>query len=341
MSAMRRWLCLQRVAIVLALAIGATSSAALDAPRVPKHRPDIVTDVPSPVQEGAALLLPPGSRSAPLPRPRPATEPEPETAAWADSLTSRFRAAAKITEADPPASSPSSASMQTLAAIDVLAPLPRPRPVEAATTLALVAPPPLPEALRAVEPVDSECLVRLRTLGVAFTEVAAIDPGGECNVDHPLNVTGLGAGIALEPEAILNCRTAESLARWMQDIVVPAALARLGEAPTKVVHGSTYVCRPRNNVAGAKLSEHAHANAVDIASIGFAKREPVAIGAGAGKPTADFEAEIRAGSCTYFTTVLGPGSNAAHAAHFHLDMAVRPGSYRLCELGAPSTVRAP
>ena len=76
----------------------------------------------------------------------------------------------------------------------------------------------------------------------------------------------------------MNCGTAESLARWVAEIVLPAAKRLLGAAPTTIVHGSTYVCRPRNNVAGEKLSEHAHANAVDIAAIAFADREPVAIG---------------------------------------------------------------
>jgi hypothetical protein len=108
----------------------------------------------------------------------------------------------------------------------------------------------------------------------------------------------------------------------------------LAAAPTTITQASTYVCRPRNNVAGAKLSEHARANAVDIASIGFANHAPVAIGdASADAAERRFEQEIREASCRYFTTVLGPGSDAAHATHLHLDMAERRGGYRLCDLG--------
>ena len=190
-----------------------------------------------------------------------------------------------------------------------------------------------------VEDDDPACPDRLRTLGVAFTEEPPIDPLGECTVAHPLSVTSLGSGVSIEPTAIMNCRSAEQLALWVKQALVPAAVREFGAAPTGILHGSTYVCRPRNNVAGAKISEHAHANAVDIAAVRFSERAAVAIGVNAaGSAEQKFEDEIRAEACHYFTTVLGPGSNAAHATHFHFDMAWRRGGYRLCELGAPTAV---
>jgi hypothetical protein len=38
-------------------------------------------------------------------------------------------------------------------------------------------------------------------------------------------------------------------------------------------------------------------------------------------------------ACGYFTTVLGPGANAAHANHYHLDLGVHgnSGNYRICD----------
>lgn len=193
-----------------------------------------------------------------------------------------------------------------------------------------------------VAPEDAACVGRLRALGVKFTEEAALDVGGPCSVPHPLKVTELGSGIAIEPETILNCAAAESLALWVKEIVTPSATRLLGAVPTKITHSSTYICRTRYNDPVEKISEHAHANAVDIAAFGFADREPISIGGNEeGSAEAKFEVEVRAGSCSYFTTVLGPGSNAAHATHFHLDMAFRRGGYRLCELGAPTAVAAP
>ena len=42
---------------------------------------------------------------------------------------------------------------------------------------------------------------------------------------------------------------------------------------------------------------------------------------------------LRTSACGYFTTVLGPGSNAAHANHLHFDLGQhgKSGTYRICE----------
>lgn len=275
-----------------------------------------------------------------LPRPRPAIAPPAELAAWADAAEGHFRTAGA--GADDEAPGEVGGASNAVAAIEALAPLPRPRPRPASTdmALALVGPQRLPSIPVPVEADDSECPARLETLGVAFTEEPAID--GACSVARPLKVTALGSGVAIEPAATLNCRTAESLARWVKEALVPKAQARFGAVPTGIVNGSTYVCRPRNGVAGAKLSEHAHANAIDIGAIRFEEREPVAIGVNEPESAeASFEGEIRAAACDSFTTVLGPGSDAAHETHLHFDMMKRRGGYRLCELGEPTAVRAP
>ena len=247
--------------------------------------------------------------------------------------------------------------------------LPRTRPADAAATgLAALAPdveepaapavPPdavdpapavAPDAAAAPPPpVESEaevaaCLQRLSGLGVVFQKIDPIDPGGPCPVPAPLEVTSLGLGVAVTPKAVMNCRTAEALALWMRESVIPAARTHLNATPTEVTQASTYVCRSRNNEPGAKMSEHASANAVDIGSIGFAGRPPHSVETRPSEdPEGRFAAAIREGSCEYFTTVLGPGSDAAHATHFHFDMAVRNGGYRLCDLGTPETAeRAP
>jgi hypothetical protein len=44
-----------------------------------------------------------------------------------------------------------------------------------------------------------------------------------------------------------------------------------------------------------------------------------------------FREAVRASACARFTTVLGPGSDAYHAGHIHLDLAVRRNGYRICQ----------
>jgi hypothetical protein len=344
-------------------------AAAPEIARLPRPRPD------APGAEASALLPESPGASASLPEAPGASLPLPPCGGvsergdcqGADAPSQPADAPAGFTAAlprprpEPPAPAtpelvspevPASPVPAVAAAIESLAPLPRPRP---ANVLAMIDPgasapeqpvPAAPPALPAV-PVplsadDKACLANLRSLGVAFTEIAPIAPGSQCAVPHPLNVTALGAGIELTPAATLNCRTAEALALWVKESVAPAARRELGAVPRSIVQDSAYVCRPRNNQEGAKLSEHAHANAIDIASIGFSGRAPVGVEARAGGTAeARFQATIRVDSCRYFTTSLGPGTNAAHATHFHFDAAERRGGYRLCDLGAPAVAGAP
>jgi hypothetical protein len=191
--------------------------------------------------------------------------------------------------------------------------------------------PPAPTVLSSS---DDACMKRLGELGVQFARMPPIDPGGACPVAAPLKVDSFGSGVAVAPGATMNCRTAEAVALWVRDVLVPQSKAHLGAVPTHIVAGSTYACRGRNNQPGAKLSEHAQANAFDVMAIAFADRPPLEIAPrGTADPEARFQAQIRQKSCAYFTTVLGPGSDASHANHLHFDLAERRGDYRLCSLG--------
>jgi hypothetical protein len=330
------------VAALLGASLAAGASP--DAPRLPRPRPALATDVAS-QEAGPRSDLARASRgklAAPLPRPRPPLEPPAEVSEWADGAVSHFEEAAESGMFLSVPGEVLPVRDAALGAIEGLAPLPRPRP-GARPELALVMPPRIDSAgTGQVAPEDAGCPERLRALGVSFTEEPAMGVGGACLVPHPLKVTSLGSGVSISPEAILNCAETESLARWIKEVVVPSSAKLLGVAPTAVVHDSAYVCRTRYNDPSQKISEHARANALDVKAFGFSGRKQVEIGLNAiGSPEAKFEAEIRKGSCDYFTTVLGPGSNAAHATHFHLDMAFRRGGYRLCELGGPSAASAP
>ena len=311
---------------------------------------------PPPAPRSSAVALEPPAARAPapaiaaldqlarLPRARPEVQ-RPPAEAGTESAAEPQRASAPFDSAAP--SEPESAR----AAADWLGRRPRPRPAEAPARLALVQPdlqlddddPPLAPAIPVLGADETACLARIETLGVAFTRENAITDRGACNVANPLSVTSIGSGVAITPAAILNCPTAEALALWTRDVMVPAAGRHLDARPDKLVNASAYVCRPRNNRAGSKLSEHATANAFDISALGFADRDPVAVESrGPAQAEGRFQRAIREGSCRYFTTVLGPGSNAAHATHFHFDMAERRGGYRLCDLGGTSTAdRAP
>jgi hypothetical protein len=82
------------------------------------------------------------------------------------------------------------------------------------------------------------------------------------------------------------------------------------------------------------MSEHATGNAVDIMALGLADKRQIGIVAVADKLNPDHRLlmALRLTACGYFTTVLGPGANTAHA-NYHLDLGVHgtSGNYRICE----------
>jgi hypothetical protein len=102
---------------------------------------------------------------------------------------------------------------------------------------------------------------------------------------------------------------------------------------SSISHAATYVCRGRNNRPDAKLSEHAKGAAIDIKGFGFVGHEPVAVMPRAGRGTIEeaFQRAVRGAACLHFTTVIGPGADAFHNDHLHLDLARRSRGYRLCQ----------
>ncbi|MEL6060260.1 MULTISPECIES: extensin family protein [unclassified Methylobacterium] len=185
-------------------------------------------------------------------------------------------------------------------------------------------------ALKVAPPDDTACRTRLKRLGVAFEPLPAIAEG-QCTAPLPLKVTQLADGITLPGGATLTCRTAEALARWVTEVQVEADRT-LKHGLIGLELGGSYVCRGQNHDVDAKLSEHAFANAVDVMAFTFAGRASIPVKAmPEGSDEAQFLGSVRGKACTFFRTVLGPGTNAAHANHFHLDERERNAGHRLCE----------
>ncbi|MDW6022370.1 extensin family protein [Mesorhizobium sp. BAC0120] len=173
------------------------------------------------------------------------------------------------------------------------------------------------------------CLDELQKLGVEFSKETPIsDPAG-CAIQNPVTLKNLGKAIKLAPPAQLDCPMALAAARFMQDTAAPEAKADLGSDLVSVNHASAYVCRPRHNEA--KISEHAYGDALDIAGFGLADGRQVDVKAGAAEPEAKFLDAVRKAACGPFKTVLGPGSDADHALHFHFDLEPRRNGSTFCQ----------
>ena len=197
-------------------------------------------------------------------------------------------------------------------------------------------PAPLPTiaAPKMSETALAHCEAELRKLGAVFKREDAVSGENGCGIEAPYRIDQIIRGVSFSPASQLRCETALALARWTDTVVVPAAAALPDKIElTGINHGSTYVCRRRNNLPTGKMSEHSIGNAIDIADFEFEGRQPIGISPrqGDGDIEEAFQRAVRGGACLHFTTVLGPGADASHAGHLHLDIAERRGGYRLCQ----------
>jgi hypothetical protein len=137
-----------------------------------------------------------------------------------------------------------------------------------------------------------------------------------CGVSEPVRVTSID-GIRLSQPATMDCDTAIALKTWVQQAMRPAFGRREVVELRIAAH---YICRPRNNVKGNKISEHGRGKAIDIAGFIFSDGKEWTV-------ARDYNKQIRKahkGACGIFGTTLGPGSDGYHEDHLHFDTA----SYR-------------
>ncbi|MEN3794473.1 extensin family protein [Fulvimarina sp. MAC3] len=168
---------------------------------------------------------------------------------------------------------------------------------------------------------SEECEARLEKLGVIFATGKSINTGS-CGVLRPVSVTRLSNGIAVRSETQMWCPVADALERWVTSAVEPAAKTYFPDRTlTGLARVSTYVCRNRGS--GEKISEHARGAAIDIGAFVFEDTEVPVSNADPQSPEGKFLQEVREAACGPFTTVLGPGTDADHASHFHFDLAAR------------------
>jgi hypothetical protein len=184
---------------------------------------------------------------------------------------------------------------------------------------------------------ERACLRQRVVVESAFIQrVKEIDGRGACGIDRPLNVSGMEDGtVAIGPSATLGCPMTAALETWIQTSVQPAAIAWFDMPVVEISQMGTYSCRTRNNVHGARLSEHAFGNALDIGGFKLANGRMVKVKGEylrGSQEAQGFLREVFAGACAQFKTVLGPGA-AYHGDHFHLDLAHHnaAGTSRYCK----------
>jgi hypothetical protein len=184
---------------------------------------------------------------------------------------------------------------------------------------------------RSDKPQLSACQSRL-TPDLAAIQVLPDISAGECVAAEVVRLDAIiaksGLRVAVTPPATLRCPMAESVIHWIRDDVASVAFD-LGAALKSMTVDTSFECRSRNQVAGAKLSEHGHANAIDLRA--FTLDNGVVVGLTDKNAKREAREHLQQTACARFTTVLGPGSDGYHENHVHLDLAERRGGYRICQ----------
>jgi hypothetical protein len=137
-----------------------------------------------------------------------------------------------------------------------------------------------------------------------------------CGVEEPVRVTSV-AGVRLSQAATVDCSIAKSLNAWVDEVAQPAFDGKLVELRV----AAHYICRSRNNVRGAKISEHGKGRAIDISALVLSNGTVLTVRDNYNK----LMRRIYKAGCSYFRTTLGPGSDGYHEDHFHFDASARKG----------------
>jgi len=172
---------------------------------------------------------------------------------------------------------------------------------------------------------EAQCVAQRLVETSAYVEpVSEINGDSSCGMNHPFRILAASQGqVSMKPQATLGCPMTAAFNRWVSHIAQPAAQAWFGEPIVEVRQLSSYSCR---RIGGSgTMSEHGYGNALDVAGFTFASGRIVTVKRGwNGSPEErGFLRQVHAGGCEVFTTVLGPGYDAAHHDHFHFDLARR------------------
>lgn len=180
--------------------------------------------------------------------------------------------------------------------------------------------------LRALRGKPEACFEVLEASDLEYERIDDRETGPACGFFDAARL--LRSNVSWGGGVTLTCPALVALVHWERHVLQPLAQELFGEALVRVRHYGTYACRNINGRAGGRRSQHATANAIDIAAFVFESgREARVVRDWSGSTEAGAYLERAHGeACKRFRAVLGPDYNTAHSDHFHLDM----GTYSIC-----------
>lgn len=170
------------------------------------------------------------------------------------------------------------------------------------------------------------CAQALASSDLRYRPQADSAPTAQCPLQNVVRVEG--SSVRLSSSFLASCPLAVAYALFERHALQPAAQRAFAQRVVQVDHLGSFACRNMYNRKEGRLSQHATANALDIAGFRLADGRRINLlkdwqGEGA---KARFLKDVHASACDSFNTVLGPDYNVAHRNHFHVDM----GFWQIC-----------
>jgi hypothetical protein len=195
-----------------------------------------------------------------------------------------------------------------------------------------------PTSMSAMSASDyAECVSDLTSSKVAFEQTNTARQEG-CELSGAVRLSAVATpfgDVALTGKPTVLCSFGRQFSGWIRDVAAPLTLAYTGRKLAEIETGSAFDCRARYDKPGAIPSEHAKGDAIDVVAFVLSDKRRVRVKEDRSDfPLArDLMHALRMTACGYFTTVLGPGSDAAHGEHLHFDSGIHGATpnYRICE----------
>lgn len=158
---------------------------------------------------------------------------------------------------------------------------PMPAPVTEAVQVPLpernpsrIAPPPHPSQIsvsdwtaQEIQDAMDSCAILLAGSGAQYRHLKSLREG-RCGTPAPIELSAIGANpsVAITPPARVTCGLAATLSAWSDGFLQQAARTHFNDKITSISNVASYVCRNRYNASDKPISEHARANALDMAA---------------------------------------------------------------------------
>ncbi|QJQ94557.1 MULTISPECIES: extensin family protein [Halomonadaceae] len=167
------------------------------------------------------------------------------------------------------------------------------------------------------------CLAALDTAPggeLSYTPLADYTPVESCPLENVVRMQS--SEVSFNSSFVASCPLALAWVIFERQRLQPAAQEVFGSRVSRVEHYGSFACRNIYHREGGRRSEHATAEALDVAAFRLANGRRIVLlnhwheDGEAG----EFLRLARDGACDIFGNVLGPDYNQAHADHFHFGM---------------------